>query len=171
MIKRYEIKRDHMADCFCEIDEGERGEYVRGEDYDALAARLAEAIALIDEVDTLAINNRTGCGTCGSIQNLTVPYLVAVLKREATAGSAPDALGWMPTVIDDLDNGGREKLAAKGLTLGSASVAPAHGGRPMTLREVMDAETDTEAVKFRHLVDDGKRCVHCGLIVITEGAK
>ena len=42
MVKRYEMKRDHMADCFCEIDEGERGEYVRGDDYDALAARLAE---------------------------------------------------------------------------------------------------------------------------------
>ena len=31
-----------MADCFCEIDEGERGVYVYGDDYDALAARLAK---------------------------------------------------------------------------------------------------------------------------------
>ena len=25
MVKRYEMKRDCMADCFCEIDEGGRG--------------------------------------------------------------------------------------------------------------------------------------------------
>ena len=31
-----------MADCFCEIDEGERGVYVSGDDYDAIAARLAK---------------------------------------------------------------------------------------------------------------------------------
>ncbi len=70
------------------------GKWVRKSDYDALAARLAEAERLLREIENDFPNR---------------------FSRRAYEYFNP-----RPTV--------------------SASVAPAHGGRPMTLREIMDAE-------------------------------
>lgn len=36
-VERYDFFRDHMADCHCEIDTRANGNYVRSDDYDALA--------------------------------------------------------------------------------------------------------------------------------------
>ena len=46
------------------------------------AALLTKAELLIDEVDTLAVNNTTGCGTCSTIQNLTTAYLTRTDSAE-----------------------------------------------------------------------------------------
>ena len=44
----------------------------------AIISERDEAVALIDEVDTLAVNNVTGCGTCSTIQNITTAFLAKV---------------------------------------------------------------------------------------------
>lgn len=49
MVKRYRMYHDPLGDCCCEMDERPNGDYVNAEDYDALAARLAEARWLLQE--------------------------------------------------------------------------------------------------------------------------
>lgn len=60
----------------CEMDDTRNACAAVNNEIDRVNKRLAEAEALIDDVDTLAVNNNTGCGTCSTIQNLTTTYLL-----------------------------------------------------------------------------------------------
>lgn len=39
-VKRYEFRKDALADCYCDMEETDRGGYVTEEDYESLRSRL-----------------------------------------------------------------------------------------------------------------------------------
>ena len=49
-VKRYGFRKDPMADCYCDMEETDRGGYVTEEEYESLRSRLAEADALLREM-------------------------------------------------------------------------------------------------------------------------
>ena len=50
------------------------GSWVHIATAERLRRELAEARAIIDKVEEIAVNNRTGCGTCTTVVNLVVSY-------------------------------------------------------------------------------------------------
>jgi hypothetical protein len=48
------------------------GDYVHAEDFDRLRGQLAEARELLDQIETIAVNDRSGCVSCTGVVNLIV---------------------------------------------------------------------------------------------------
>lgn len=81
-VKRYGFRKDPMADCYCDMEETDRGGYVTEEDYESLRSRLAEAEAALRRIAEFGKRN-SGCG-----------YSCARMAEEAlsTADSASASL-------------------------------------------------------------------------------